>query len=50
MSACMGIPFSGMHCDDFFHSLDTLWVPIGHPSPFMGKPLFKTNYVDLYIQ
>jgi hypothetical protein len=27
MSACMGIPFSEMHCDGFFHSL----IPYGYP-------------------
>jgi hypothetical protein len=46
MSACMGIPFSEMHCDGFFHSL----TPYGYPSPFIGKPLFLKIYVDLYTQ
>jgi hypothetical protein len=50
MSACMGIPFSEMHCNGFFPLSDTLWVPTGYPSPFMGKPLFLKNYVDLYTQ
>jgi hypothetical protein len=27
MSACMGIPFSEVHCDGFFHPL----IPYGYP-------------------